>query len=70
MSGSPLLPKECHSCGRKNNCLADSCIECGARLEDNQLPARFPEESQEEDELRQELEEMQKRIENELEDLQ
>ena len=69
MSGPPLLPKECEVCGRKNSCLNDSCVECGAVLPENRLPDKIPEVS-EESQMKSELRQMQKQIQNKLDELQ
>jgi len=38
MTGTPLMPKKCGSCGTVNNCLKDSCTSCQTTLPENTLP--------------------------------
>ena len=38
MIGDPLMPQNCQSCDRVNNCLQDLCVECGGELQYSTLP--------------------------------
>jgi len=38
MIGPPLLPKNCQSCGKENNCIQELCSSCGTELPDAEMP--------------------------------
>jgi len=46
MIGQPLMPQKCKNCGRKNTCIAQSCVECSGDLEQNQMPKNMDEQKE------------------------
>jgi len=71
MNSAPLMPKKCESCGTVNNCLKNSCTSCQATLPENSLPdAEIKKQNNEASQMKKELEQMQNRINQKLEELQ
>lgn len=63
MKGPPLLPKDCSSCDKKNRCIQEVCQYCGTELPESQMPKNITEE-EDVAATKDEVEQLQNRIDN------
>ena len=67
MKAPPLLPQKCTSCGRENRCYKEICEACGTELPESEMPKGDMMEEEEVGATKEEIEQLQNRI-NQLND--
>ena len=48
MDQPPLLPKDCSSCGKKNQCIQEVCAYCGSELPESKMPKNINDQDEKE----------------------